>query len=386
MNTRGSRLARVIVFLLLLLVVVLALVFVVPNIVRIHAQKTSQTTVSTSASSSSATSSSTSASSTGGYPANIDFEPIDSYGTYNAAALANPAVGAVDINMNWSSVEPQQGVFNFAPADNEAAAWAKQGKKFTLIVRYVNEAGHATLTNCNRAQYLPAWEIARIQHFCDVDKGTIIPDYFDPTFKADLESYVKAIADHFAQSPYRSNLLYVRVGVGLAGEGFYLMPCGSVPCDFTMDKAQLITWGYSATAWKNWQEGLMSFYKSAFSYSTVIYPIVPLDTDPAMQQPTQDVVAHWAASQGMGVGTQGLNPHFPKMSELIQSIQAHYPNTYVQFQTAAPVADAAAMQQDIQISGQLNAKSVEWYSSDIVNPAYQSLLQQWQQTVANKFK
>lgn len=324
------------------------------------------------------------------YPANIDFEPLSSYGTYHPSALTNPYIGAVDINMNWATVEPQQGVFNFVPADNEVAAWAKQGKKFTLIVRYVNEAGHATLTNCNRAQLLPSWEIARIQHFCDVDKGTIIPDYFDPTFKADLETYVKAIATHFAQSPYRNNLEYVRIGVGLAAEGFYLMPCGNNPCDFATDKAQLVSWGYSAVVWKNWQEEWMLAYKSAFSYTTVIYPIVPLDTDPTTGQPTQTEVAYWAATQGMGVGAQGLSPYFANthapINKMLLSIHTHYPNTYIQFQTVAQVTDATEMQQDIQISGQLSAKSIEWYANDIVNPSYQSLLQQWQQTVASKFK
>jgi hypothetical protein len=37
------------------------------------------------------------------FPANIDYEGINSYGNYNPAALSNPNVGAVDISMNWGS-------------------------------------------------------------------------------------------------------------------------------------------------------------------------------------------------------------------------------------------------------------------------------------------
>lgn len=322
------------------------------------------------------------------YPANIDFEPISSYGTYNPAVLADPNIGAVDINMNWFSVEPQQGIFNFAPADTEAAAWARQGKKFTLIVRYINEAGDQHL-DCNGEQFLPSWEISRVQNFCDTDKGTIIPDYFDPTFKADLKAYVQAIADHFAQSPYRDSLAYVRVGVGLAGEGFYLMPCEEAPCDFATDKAQLVSWGYSPVAWKNWQEELMSYYQMAFSYATVIYPIVQLDTDPTTGLPVQMEVAYWAAANAMGVGEQGLVPSYPynyaQIKTILASIQLRYPNTYIQFQTDGPVTSPGDVQGDIQTANQFGARSIEWFSNDAVNPSYQSPFQQWQQMVNHKY-
>ena len=141
------------------------------------------------------------------YAANIDFESMNSYGTYNPAALANPSIGAVDINMNWVSVEPQQGVFNWKPADNEIAAWANQGKKFTIVARFINEGQG----NCNGFQLLPAWEIVRIPHFCSTT-GQIIPDYFDPTFKADLKAYAQAIAQHIAASPYGEQTSLHQIG------------------------------------------------------------------------------------------------------------------------------------------------------------------------------
>jgi len=184
--------------------------------------------------------------------ANVDYEGFTSYGIYNPAALNNANIGAVDINMNWAQIEPQQGIFNFTPADREAGAWAAKGKSFNLIVRYINEGSPST--DCSSAQLLPAWEISRIQHFCDADMGTLIPDYFDLTFKQDLMSYVNAIADHFAKSPVQNRLLYVRVGVGEGGEGFPYMARG----DYAVDKQQLISYGYSPTAWAVWQEEMMT--------------------------------------------------------------------------------------------------------------------------------
>lgn len=325
--------------------------------------------------------------------ANIDFEP-GGYGTYNPAALSNPNIGGVDLNLNWSHVEPHQGVFNFAPLDKEIAAWAQAGKKIVLVVRYANESDFTNGTNCNFFQFLPLWEISRIQHFCDADRMTIIPDYFDPTFQSDVKAYVRAIADHFAQSPYRNHLAYVRVGVGLAGEGLYLMPCfssyrGCSISDYQTDKNRLVAYGYSPTAWKNWQEKMMSYFKEIFSYTSVIYPIVQLDTDPATGEPVQMEVAYWAAANGMGVGQQGLVPHYPtnyaQIKIILPYIQSHYPNTYIQFSTVAPVNSSDEVLGDILTANQYGARSIEWYSNDATNAAYQQLFQQWHQMVENKF-
>src|SRR5947209_11388582 len=155
-------------------------------------------------------------------PANIDFA-AGGYGAYDRMALSNPTIGGVDINIAWSEMEPQQGVLNFAPLDAEMRDWAQAGKQFILIVRYANEETSSRAGGCPlRDQYLPTWEMARIPHFCDSAPGSIIPDYFDATFQADLQAFVQAIATHVASSPYRDHLAYVRIGVGLAGEGFYL--------------------------------------------------------------------------------------------------------------------------------------------------------------------
>jgi hypothetical protein len=310
--------------------------------------------------------------------ANVDYEGFTSYGIYNPAALNNANIGAVDINMNWAQIEPQQGIFNFAPADREAAAWAAKGKSFNLIVRYINEGSPST--DCSRAQLLPAWESSRIPHFCDADQGTLIPDYFNQTFKQDLKSYVNAIADHFAKSPDQNHLLYVRIGVGEGGEGFPYMANG----DYAVDRQQLISYGYSPSAWAMWQEEMMTYYQAAFSYATVIYPLNGLDTDPRVGKSVQVEVAAWAASRGMGLGQQGLEPGSD--SFIFQSLRAQYPRMYIQFQTIAPIGGGVPeVQQDIQAADKNGACFIEWYTQDAINPAYQAIFAQWQQMVDSNY-
>jgi hypothetical protein len=309
------------------------------------------------------------------YAANIDFEPISSYGTYNPAALANPNIAAVDVNMNWVSVEPRQGVFNWKPADNEIAAWATQGKKFTIVARFINEGPG----NCNGFQLMPAWEIARVPHFCSTT-GQVIPNYFDPTFTADLKAYAQAIAQHIAASPYRNNLLYIRLGIGMGGEGF---PIPNPTNANTADKAQLQNYGYTPTAWAAWQKELMTYYKSVFPSTTIIYPVNGQDIDPATGQDVSVENANWAAANGFGIGQQGLRPgtHSP----LFQSLRSSYPNLYIQYQTFGVVNSYEAVQADIQAAERNGAQTIEWYSHNAVNLNYQPLFAQWQQTVNNKF-
>src|SRR5437899_11904355 len=73
------------------------------------------------------------------YPANIEYDHNTPYGWYEQSNLTNPNIGAVDINMNWIDIERQQGVFNWAPADQEMADWSSHGKKSNELIVNVHE-------------------------------------------------------------------------------------------------------------------------------------------------------------------------------------------------------------------------------------------------------
>ena len=309
------------------------------------------------------------------YPANIEYDGDSAYGTYIQSNLTNPNIGAVDINMNWINGEPQQGSFNWGPADTEMAAWASHGKKFTLVIRYIYELAQS----CSGGkQGLPAYEIARIPNFCSA-KGDVIPDFFNPTFKADLIAYVTAVANHIAASPYKNNLEYVRVGLGAAGEPYACLGCSAT------DLQTLNGWGYSITNWASWQKEMLSAFKNAFSYTNVIYPLGDNDVDPATGQPVSVEVGYWAAANGMGVGQQGLaNTTGYANGQAVQIakyVRSHYPNAYVQFQTNTTESSAANVQGDATIANSAGAFSVEWYANNSADPTYQSIFAAFQKMV-----
>ena len=310
------------------------------------------------------------------YPANIDFEAgsPNAPGKYTASALSAPGIGAVTVQLNWDAMETSPGVFNWAPVDKEVADWASRGKQFILIVRL--QGG----TSCTGRQVLPAWEIARVPHLCAAYPGDIIPDYFDPTYTADSHAYIQAIGQHFAQSPYRSHLAYVRIAKGRGGEN---MPIKGGPSDPAW--AQLQRWGLTPDTLKQYHEQRLLFEQSLFPYTHVIYNVDPLGVqDPATGQPLQQVIAEFAAAHGMGVGYNGLRPGSSGgigRSSLAQK----YPNTYITFQTVFSVGSLSAIQGDITTASGAGGRAIEWYTGDATNPAYQSAFQQWQSTVDTKY-
>lgn len=338
------------------------------------------------------------------YPANVEFDPpgVYAYGAYNPASLTNANVAGVVVNFPWGAVEPQQRVFNFAPADKEIAAWVAAGKKIMFQIRFLYQGGTPSVPNCGAANGpndLPGWEVARIPHFCDSDRGMLIPDYFDSTFQADARAFVQAVAQHYVSSPYRSRIVYVRVATGTGGEQNLIGGCHDAACqsDYTADVDQLIAYGYTPTALITYDKAMLSFYKSAFNYTTVMYAFsdpIPqkesLDVNPATGNPVWLDVAEWAAANGMAVGQMGLSPNPSyasggKLGTFFAYIQTHHPDTYVAFQTVSRVSGVFAVQGDITNATSLGARTIEWYGQDINIASYQSLFQPWQQAVDSRF-
>lgn len=314
------------------------------------------------------------------YPANVEYNGRDmKYGQYQAASLRNPNVTGVDIIMNWNDVEPQQGVFNWAPADKVMADWSNQGKKFVIVVRYTHKLN---LTTCDPAkQWMPVWEQNRIPTLCST--GEIVPDYYDTTFQADLIHYIQSIAKHVAASPYASYFEYIRIGLGFAGEGY---PC--LGCDATAWHT-LARWGYTPHSWALWQEQMLTKYKKAirpYLPTPIIYAMGNNTLDPVTNEPIAQEVAYWAAPQGFGVGSEGLHSGLGGVAiNVMKYIHNHYPNSYLQFQTVSYVTGTSDLQGDIDIAHSVGAKTIEWYGKDTIQAPYQSYFQQWQQIVDDEY-
>lgn len=314
------------------------------------------------------------------YPANVEYNGRDmKYGQYQLASLTNPNITGVDVIMNWNDVEPQQDVFNWAPADKEIADWSNQGKKFVVVVRYTHKLNQ---TSCDRDnQWMPVWEQNRIPTLCST--GEIVPDYYDATFQADLTDYIGAIAQHIAANPYASHFEYIRIGLGFAGEGYPCLGCDSAAWN------TLTNWGYTPHSWALWQEQMLTKYEQAirpYLPTPIIYALGNNTIDPVVNQPIAQEVAYWAAPRGFGAGSEGLHSGLsgPAIT-VMKYFHDNYPNNYLQFQTVSYVTGTSDLQGDIDIADSVGAKTIEWYGKDTVKSAYQPYFQQWQETVNDEY-
>jgi hypothetical protein len=307
-----------------------------------------------------------------GTMANVDYA-AGGYGQYDPAALRDPWVQGVDINLDWRAVETSPGTFDWGPLDSEATAWANAGKHIVLVVRAANETGGGC--SAGVGQMLPGWEITALHNavgsvgtFCDQALDSLVPDWFSATFQSDFQAFINALGAHVSAEPYYSAISYVRIGVGLGGEGFYLYPQNGYSADKSWMESN---WGYTPQAWENFQETMLSAYRAAFPAPVqVIYPLDPQD-DLAPNDPVDLAVAEWATnSGGIGVGEEclppeGLNSAF---TSILSWVRANHPGTYIQFQACGPTATASDELGIIQAAEDYGAKTIEWYESSIVSP------------------
>lgn len=323
-------------------------------------------------------------------PANIDYA-AGGYGAYDSDALHHWWVQGVIINLDWSRVEPRQGKFNWGPLDREAAAWANAGKHVALVVRATNEIrGGCT---AGEPQFLPSWEIRALHNalgfrgtFCDRALNSLIPDWFSGTFQTTFKRFIRALGAHVSAKPYRRSISYVRIGVGLAGEGFFLRPHQN---GYYADKRWMETnWHYTPRAWERFQETMLSAYDAAFPAPIqVIYPIDAQD-NLSPHNPVELAVAKWATGRsGIGVGEECLRPGgFNLMfSEVLHWVRYHHHGAYIQFQTCGVTASAAEERGIVKAAERYGAKTIEWYEHTAVRPPARSYMAGYQTWVNNHF-
>jgi hypothetical protein len=323
--------------------------------------------------------------------ANVDYDAFGGYGVYDPSALHQSWVRGVVINLDWKFVEPSRGTFDWAPLDKTATAWADAGKHVVLVVRAANEVGGGCSEG--RGQMLPGWEITALHKalgskgtFCDKALDSLIPDWFSSTFQSDFRGLVKALGAHVSSKRYFSSISYVRVGVGLGGEGFYLMPNQK---GYAADKSWMETnWHYTPLAWEGFQEKMLASYDAAFPPPVqVIYAVVEQDNLPS-GNPVDLAVAEWATNYGgIGIGMECLPPWglTRPLTAVDRWVRDHHPRAYVQFQTCGQTANARDEQNIIKAAEGYGAKSIEWYQGTITSPPSESDMSAYQTWVNNAF-
>jgi hypothetical protein len=330
------------------------------------------------------------------FPANVDYDNTGGYGAYSPTVFNDSYVQGVDINVDWATVEPSPGNYDWTQLDTTANAWANAGKHIVLVVRAANETGGATVNDgfvpptctADPDSILPTWEINALGFdgtLCDSDLESIVPDWFSSTFQTDFLQFVSALGQHVKGEGYHTSISYVRIGVGLGGEAFPVMPNGTgTGCDFSdpsdstppcqQDEASYKAWmtqnwDYSGQAWENFQETMLAAYDAAFPAVPLIYPITVQDND-AAGTPVDYAVAEWATTHysNIGIGQECLSPggfgSYADFGTIDTMVRDDWnPDAYIQFQTCGPTTTAADEQGIITAAENYGARSIEWYEA-----------------------
>jgi hypothetical protein len=320
--------------------------------------------------------------------ANIDFAD-EGYGRYDPSALTDPWIQGVVIQMSWRWAETSPGVYDWAPLDKEATAWSHAGKHVVLAVEFSNDTGGG----CSSAHTeLPAWEIARIPTYCDSDMNVLIPDWFNPTFQSDAKAFIAALGEHVQAQPYYHAISYVRIGVGMGGTGFPVMPNGGGGAvghsqeDYSTDMTWIERhWGYTPQRWEAFQETMLAGYSADFPAPVpVIYPVVQQGIDPATGNPVELDVAEWGAPRHIGIGNENMNPGgfgsghgYADFNTIAAWMHQHYPGNYIQVQSTNNM-DASQVAQSVSTAERYGVDSIEWYQDEAVNGNFKTAMDGYQ--------
>ena len=323
-----------------------------------------------------------------GTAANIDYAD-EGYGRYDPSALTDPWIQGVVIQMAWRFVETRRGVYDWAPLDQEAAAWSGAGKRVVLAVDLSNDTGGGCFSGRTA---LPAWEIARIPTYCDPDMNLVMPDWFNPTFQSDAKAFIAALGKHVQAQPYYDAISYVRISVGLGGTAFPVTPdggggmIGSPQRDYRTDKTWIENhWGYTPQKWEAFQETMLGAYNADFPAPVqVIYTVVRQDINPATGNPVELDVAKWAGPRHIGIGNENMpaggfggGQGYADLNTITAWMHQHYPGNYIQVQSVNNM-DASQVAQSVSTAERFGIDSIEWYQVEAVNRNFRTAMYGYQ--------
>jgi len=119
--------------------------------------------------------------------ANLGLAPQDE-------VLTDPNVDGVTVRLNWSTLEPTEGQYDFSYIDTTLASVGAAGKK--VLLRIMTQGGK------------PAWVTTAVKNagglfftFNSNGKKTSIPVFWDPTFLAKKTAMIQALGAHVTNNP-----------------------------------------------------------------------------------------------------------------------------------------------------------------------------------------
>ncbi len=217
---------------------------------------------------------------------------FDFAGNNSSADATNPSLAGVVLVYYWSQIEPEKGVFDWRAITDDMAPWVAAGKK---IILRVSTSGAATWDPPFSASGTPPWVFADGTRSIS-DNGETLPVYWDPSYLADYQAFVRSFALQFDGN---SHIAFIEPGIGMGGETLAETdPSGSGVKAWEAD-------GYTNGHWLTTIETIASFFKASFS-KTAMFPLVDMTFFDGNDDDYASLMSFFRAIPNWGLQYDGL--------------------------------------------------------------------------------
>ncbi|MFC0439681.1 beta-galactosidase [Kutzneria buriramensis] len=283
--------------------------------------------------------------------ADANFHGIYAFSGGNTPDLAgDPDVAGRSLVYYWAQLEPQPGVFRWDLIDQDMAPWVAAGKK---VILRVSTAGWASWDKqADSAHGTPAWVYAQGVKSVTEKDGAVLPQYWNPTFLADLDDFVHAFAARYDGNPHVA-LIDLPVGIG-----------GETKPDSEKNPNLLQLWqaiGYTDPTWWTAVQHIIDTYTRAFTHTPLA--VMPdktfLGNTPGYNEAK---TLNYAVARGIGLQDNGLLPG--------RTLPAPWGQTPVISEQRNPTTtDGNSLDAELQAALDDKATLILVFTADLTNPA-----------------
>jgi hypothetical protein len=277
----------------------------------------------------------------------------------------NPSISGTYLGYYWSQLEPQQGQYNWSLIDHDMQPWVANGKSVLLRV---STAGWTSWQPPHSKSGTPQWVYDQGVSSVTETDGSVIPQYWNPTFLQNLSNFVQALASRYDGNPHISA---VEIGVGVGGE--------TKPDTHNNGQARMRQWqaiGYTNAAWWSTVQRIITMYTSSFHQTPLV--VMPDATFIGKEKGySESMVLNYAVTHNLWLQDNGLvaNRTLPAQWKQVPTIAE-------QRQETSQSGDT--LQQDMQAALNDNAAIILVFSSDLSKSSNQPVLQQTAALVAQQ--
>jgi hypothetical protein len=164
----------------------------------------------------------------------------------DADVAKRPYVKGGQIVLEWKTVEPARGRFDWSSLNAELGAYARMGKPATVQI--------------NSTKGKPAW-VWNIVARCGSTRGQDIPQYWDPLYMTLQKELIGGLANALKASPHRSSVALVRANPNAIGTELTEVP-GRPVCRPAANGHKVSAQWSKTLQWAYYRD-VMGLYRSA---------------------------------------------------------------------------------------------------------------------------